>query len=238
VSIDKAVLQRLSARIARGGEAPAHAPHRAAETTAVATPARPESPTSFADNVGQFTTAWEGLGGVVHHAHHASDVVSIVSGICREAGASRILSWREADLGLPGIIEGLRGVGIESDHGWLPADASQRAARLAALEPLQVGVTGAAGGIAESGTVVLVSGPGRPRLASLLPPVHVTLLAVSRIRASLPDLLTAEPAIAEGGSNLVLITGPSRTADIEMTLTRGVHGPGHVHVVLLHGVRS
>ena len=236
MSIDDAILQRLAARIARGAEAPAaDAPHHGASTTAIATPARPTSPTSAAATVAQFTTAWEGLGGVVHHAHHASDVVSIVSEICRGAGASRTLSWREADLGLPGIIEGLRGVGIESDHGWLPADGPQRAARLAELERLQVGVTGAAGGIAESGTVVLVSGPGRPRLASLLPPIHVTLLAVSGIQASLPDLLTADPAIADGGSNLVLITGPSRTADIEMTLTRGVHGPGHVHVVLLHG---
>jgi L-lactate dehydrogenase complex protein LldG len=62
----------------------------------------------------------------------------------------------------------------------------------------------------------------------------VTLLQVSRIHPSLPDFFTAEPTIAEGGSNLVLVTGPSRTADIEMTLTRGVHGPGHVHAVLVH----
>jgi L-lactate dehydrogenase complex protein LldG len=123
---------------------------------------------------------------------------------------------------------------VECDDGWLPAEASARAARLSELEQLKVGLTGASGAIAESGTVVLVSGPGRPRLASLLPPIHVTLLQVSRIHPSLPDFFTAEPTIAEGGSNLVLITGPSRTADIEMTLTRGVHGPGHVHAVLVH----
>ena len=97
-----------------------------------------------------------------------------------------------------------------------------------------VGLTGAEAALADVGGIVVRSGEGRPRLASLLPPIHVTLLPVSRIHASLPDLLAAEPTIADGGSNLVLITGPSRTADIEMTLTRGVHGPGHVHAVLLH----
>jgi len=192
------------------------------------------SATAAADNVARFTTAWESLAGVVHHARSAADAMSIVAAICRSAGAARTLSWREPDLGVPGIIEGLRRAGIESDFGWLPAEGSERAERLGELERLEVGVTGASGGIAESGTVVLVSGPGRSRLASLLPPTHVTLLQVSRMHASLPDLLAAEPTIADGGSNLVLITGPSRTADIEMTLTRGVHGPGHVHAVLVH----
>ena len=170
----------------------------------------------------------------MHQARSAADVAEVVAGICRIHDASRILSWSETDLGVPGVTEALAGQEIGVDHGWLPADAAQRAARLTALERLAVGVTGASGGIAESGTVALVSGPGRSRLASLLPPVHVTLLHVDRIHESLPDLLAAEPSMVDGGSNLVLVTGPSRTADIEMTLTRGVHGPGHVHVVLIH----
>ena len=237
MSIDESVLKQLAARLARGdGAHEAHGPHLVVGTGGMATPASPAAQTSPAENMAQFTTAWETLGGLVHHAHTVPDVVSIVAEICRSAGAARALSWREHDLGVSGVVQGLRGLGIETDHGWLPADGPQRAARLGELERLHVGMTGASGAIAESGTVVLVSGPGRPRLASLLPPIHVTLLAVSRIHASLPDLLAADPSIAEGGSNLVLITGPSRTADIEMTLTRGVHGPGHVHAVLVHSV--
>jgi len=78
-----------------------------------------------------------------------------------------------------------------------------------------------------------VSGPGRPRLASLLPPVHVAILRADRIYSNLPALVTALAEKGTAGSNLVIITGPSRTADIEMTLTRGVHGPGEVHVVIV-----
>jgi L-lactate dehydrogenase complex protein LldG len=93
------------------------------------------------------------------------------------------------------------------------------------------GVSEAAWGIAETGSVVLRSSAEEPRARSLLPEVHVSLLAESRI---LPDL-TALFERLEGDlpSALAIVTGPSRTADIEQTLIVGVHGPGEVHVVLL-----
>jgi L-lactate dehydrogenase complex protein LldG len=79
----------------------------------------------------------------------------------------------------------------------------------------------------------VVSGLGRGRLASLLPPVHIAIARAPTIYYSLEHLLAAEPALGSAGSNFVAISGPSRTADIEMTLTRGVHGPGEVHVILV-----
>ena len=80
---------------------------------------------------------------------------------------------------------------------------------------------------------MLATGPGRPRMASLLVPVHVAVLRVDRLVDSISTLLATRGDLVAAGSNLVAITGPSRTADIEHTLSRGVHGPGEVHVILL-----
>jgi L-lactate dehydrogenase complex protein LldG len=92
------------------------------------------------------------------------------------------------------------------------------------------GVTTAQWGIAETGTLVLESARERSRLASLVPPIHVALLSTRCICDSLGDALArVDPA----SHAITLITGPSRTSDIELTLVVGVHGPQTVHVLLL-----
>ena len=96
-----------------------------------------------------------------------------------------------------------------------------------------VGVTGAVACLAETGSLVVVSGPGRGRLASLLPPLHVAIVTRALLTALAADLLVDQPELATSGANMVCITGPSRTADIEHTLSRGVHGPREVHVVFV-----
>jgi len=92
------------------------------------------------------------------------------------------------------------------------------------------GVTTAQWGIAETGTLVLESAGERSRLASLVPPMHVALLSTSRICASLADALDRVDVASHA---ITLITGPSRTSDIELTLVVGVHGPQVVHILLL-----
>src|SRR6266487_1133340 len=92
------------------------------------------------------------------------------------------------------------------------------------------GVTTAQWGIAETGTLVLESARERSRLASLVPPMHVALLSTSRICASLADALARVDVASHA---VTLITGPSRTSDIELTLVVGVHGPQVVHILLL-----
>jgi L-lactate dehydrogenase complex protein LldG len=104
-----------------------------------------------------------------------------------------------------------------------------------ALMSADIGVTAADYAIADTGTIVLIAGDEQHRLISLVPPVHVCLIEQNRIVASLQDLL-AQTAIEFHKKNpplaIVFITGPSRTADIELSLTLGVHGPRELHVLL------
>ena len=91
-----------------------------------------------------------------------------------------------------------------------------------------VGVTNAICGLADTGSVLIVDGAGDPLKASLLPEIHIAVLKSSDILPSLPDAMH----LVKNTSAAVFITGPSRTADIEMTLTIGVHGPKEIHVFL------
>jgi len=102
------------------------------------------------------------------------------------------------------------------------------------LSDVRIGVTQADYALAETGTLVGFSEAGEGRTLSLLPPVHVAVLEESRILAGLDELMEREPRFPERSSAMIFITGPSRTADIERTLTVGVHGPGELHVVVLN----
>lgn len=99
-----------------------------------------------------------------------------------------------------------------------------------------IGISCADYALADTGTVVLLSGGEHHRLVSLLPPVHVCLLPVERIVPSLPallDHLSDQSYSQERPPHaLTCITGPSRTADIEQQITTGVHGPKALHVLL------
>jgi len=96
---------------------------------------------------------------------------------------------------------------------------------------IKAGITGALGGIAETGTLVIQSGEDRPLTASLLPEIHIAVLRASDIEESLEKFFTLRNV--ENFVSVVLISGPSRTADIEMTLTIGVHGPGELYVFIV-----
>ena len=95
-----------------------------------------------------------------------------------------------------------------------------------------VGISTAQAAIAETGTLVLDSTYERHRLVSLVPPVHIAIVNASSIRATLSDALTLLENEKEISPAVTFITGPSRTADIELTLTIGVHGPQELYVII------
>ena len=94
-----------------------------------------------------------------------------------------------------------------------------------------VGISTAQAGIAETGTLILDSACERHRLVSLVPPVHIAIINASAIVATLADALTLLQQ-NEISPAITFITGPSRTADIELTLTIGVHGPQELYVIV------
>lgn len=95
-----------------------------------------------------------------------------------------------------------------------------------------VGITKVQAAIAETGTLVLDSSVEQNRLVSLVPPEHIAILDASRIYATLGETLAALHA-GEVSPAITFITGPSRTADIELTLTIGVHGPQELYVIII-----
>jgi L-lactate dehydrogenase complex protein LldF len=131
----------------------------------------------------------------------------------------------------PRLIRFFEGRALETIMTWDPVEGVDLAELDAAgirlvrnVDPtVKAGLTGCAAAISDTGTLVLPSGIGRPLTASLLPDIHVAIIHAWQIVPSLEAALRSEQIAAS--ANAVLITGPSRTADIEMTLTIGVHGP-------------
>ncbi len=116
------------------------------------------------------------------------------------------------------------------------AERDSRATLRAAMAAADLGITGVDYAIAETGTCVIIPTAGSSRLVSLLPPVHIALIERGQVLPSLDELFTLRRRdFIDGdlGSYMNLITGPSRTADIEYKLVTGVHGPGEVHMVLI-----
>jgi L-lactate dehydrogenase complex protein LldF len=219
------------------GETPAPLPRTAGGPPA---PPRREMPAPLGPGgfalkslVRRFSEELAALTGRAHSVASVDEAVSTIQEIVARTGSQRILCWDAPELGENEVASKLVSGGTEILRYELAADADERRRVLAELDPVQVGLTGATAGLADTGSIVLASGPGRGRLVSLLPPVHIALLSRQHLYPSLPSFLEAHPGIVTQGSNLVIITGPSRTADIEMTLTHGVHGPREVHVILM-----
>lgn len=97
---------------------------------------------------------------------------------------------------------------------------------------IDAGITSTRGGIAEFGAVVLWPTPAEPRLMSLVPPVHVAVLDADTIYSSMTEMMVAENWASGMPTNALLISGPSKTADIEFTLVFGVHGPKELIVLI------
>lgn len=187
--------------------------------------ARP--PSELAEEFAQELRALSGVFLTVPRAEAAALVVRLA----QERGAGRVLAWGAEHLPAPGMLDALCAAGVAVDAGEV-RDGPERARRLDDLETITLGLTGVDAAIAETGTLALLAGPGRPRLAAMSVRAHLALFTPDQLYPTLAAWLSARPDLAAGSAAL-LITGPSRTADIEMTLTVGVHGPGELMAILV-----
>ena len=129
-----------------------------------------------------------------------------------------VLSWAPAELpyALGDLVNGATGGGSSR------ADQANAA----------VGLTGCDAAIAETGSLAMISAPGRSRAVSLLPPFHVAVVSPAQICFTMGEFFADYRDRLRDAASCTFITGPSRTADIELTLTLGIHGPGRVAIVV------
>ncbi|MDG0865870.1 LutC/YkgG family protein [Candidatus Lucifugimonas marina] len=179
------------------------------------------------------TNGWK-----VHRASNPEDAADLIAGICEEKKATSVLRSTHDVLDQVGVDSAVTNTGAtlgitqhEGENSSQLVDASKSAAFSA-----DIGITGVDYAVAETGTVVLHPRAGLSRLVSLAPPTHIAVLRPGEVLDSLDELFAMERNDFMTGNlagSMNLISGPSKTADIEGTTVTGIHGPLEVHLIIL-----
>jgi L-lactate dehydrogenase complex protein LldG len=150
--------------------------------------------------------------------------------------ARHVLTWSPGALPIPGLESALTDLEL---HPVAPTDLSDPAVR-DSVRHIRYGVTGVIAAFAATGSMLVASGSATARAASLLPLRHIGLIPYSRLYRTMEEWLIERRQAGElelffrSRANVSMITGPSKSADIEMNLTLGVHGPKFVHAILFN----
>jgi len=180
-----------------------------------------------------FLHNWQALGGKGALVKSADDVLKYLKEWFGDLSLDRlnqqsIMAWDR----LPSLAESAFET-LDWPLTRYPQTALDARDRYVTTAQAELGVTGADWGISLSGTVVINSSPQRGRAVSLLPPRHLTFIETSKLKDNLFEVLEEIAASGKPPAAIELITGPSRTSDIEMDLSIGVHGPIEVYVLLV-----
>lgn len=164
-----------------------------------------------------------------------SEIRELLNRILEHDRASGVVLSRNPLLGRLKLRSILDEAGIPS---WVCTSDAEPASYRDHCFSAAAGITGVDFALAESGSLVVSSVTEGAQLSSLAPPIHIAFYLRRQVVESLEEVLdgvakSAEPSESIGGRSIVLITGTSRTADIEQILIRGVHGPREVHAVLV-----
>jgi L-lactate dehydrogenase complex protein LldG len=187
----------------------------------------PRESAPIEDPPARFIEELEALGGHAKRVENLEGAREYVLSLARERGAERLIRWDVEELEELGVDEPLAEAGVEVTLWRDLEDFREVAARA------DIGLSTAEWAIADTGSLVLTSGPGKGRTVTLLPPTYVAVVPSEKVLRTVPEAV--EKYAGDGGlpANVVFHTGPSRSGDIEMEIFVGMHGPGDVHVVLV-----
>jgi L-lactate dehydrogenase complex protein LldG len=149
-----------------------------------------------------------------------SDIDTALVALIKEQNIRKATVWETAHLGQLGVTEIINSLGVEL----IPPNADKHE-----MAQCDLGITEADFLLPETGTLVFRSSAEKPRAVSLLPRIHLAIVRPEMLRADMHQVFTE----AKDHHYLVFITGPSRTADIELTVTLGVHGPKNLYVWMM-----
>ena len=157
------------------------------------------------------------LGGTTRRVAGRDELQAALRDLVQAERVKKATMWQARDLQELGVADALGALGVEI----VPSDSDKRA-----LAECDLGVTGADAALPETGTLVLRASSEHSQAVSLLPRVHLAIVQPSALRADLHQVLDE----VKGDKRVHFVTGPSRTADIEKTLSIGVHGPKALYV--------
>ena len=169
----------------------------------------------------QFVTALEAAHAEVVDAR-GQPVVALLEKFCKAKGIRRLL--------VPAPLGKLK---VGGDVAVEPFDRPVESFKGELFDRIDAGLTVADCGLADTGVLVQRSTPQQPRTLSLVPPIHFCLINVKRLYADMASALAGEAWAGNMPTNLIFISGPSKTADIQQTLAYGAHGPKELVVLLI-----
>jgi L-lactate dehydrogenase complex protein LldG len=185
-------------------------------------------PNAIASLIEIFGKNLESVGGHCIVASGEGEVIEALNGIIATLQDSPLRGRTVALSDAPSLQRLMAGIAAKLDQ----VSVAPSAARVFDYD---VGITTAQAAIAETGTLMLDSQAERHRLVSLVPPVHIAIVDAGSICLTLGEALALASSQPSLSPTITFITGPSRTADIELTLAIGVHGPQELYVVINNG---
>jgi L-lactate dehydrogenase complex protein LldG len=183
------------------------------------------------ETIQRFASELMMIGGRFQHCVFDEEAFDYIEQLALDRRAKIVVSWDVPLLPDVDLRARFEEKGITFERGITGRELISKAA------DADIGISGVDYALADTGTLVLFAGEPKPRSVSLLPPVHVAIVKPQQILPGLTDLFPLLQGESNGLRNLssaiTFITGPSRTADIELKLVVGVHGPQELHVLVV-----